>query len=196
MNNNHLVPAYLLPYVLTGSVAVAGTSLLGLRALAGASSRARWTLSEVLAAWFFAALATSWLGFYQGSPSRAPTIQYGLLIPILIGILLFWRWPALQRIVAAVPQRWIVTIQLYRVLGAIFLILYAAGRIPGVFALPAGIGDVLAGLLAPVVGLAYARGWRGSAALLRAWNLFGLADLAVAITTGFLSSPSPSRSSR
>ena len=129
MNNNHLVPAYLLPYVLTGSVAVAGTSLLGLRALAGASSRARWTLSEVLAAWFFAALATSWLGFYQGSPSRAPTIQYGLLIPILIGILLFWRWPALQRIVAAVPQRWIVTIQLYRVLGAIFLILYAAGRI-------------------------------------------------------------------
>ncbi len=189
--NNNLVPAYLFPYVLTGSVVMVTTVILALRTLTGAPRRARWTVSGLLAAWFFAALATSWLGFYQGSPSRAPTIQYGLLIPILIGILLFWRWPALQRMVETVPQRWLVTVQAYRVLGVIFLILYAAGRMPGAFALPAGIGDVLAGLLAPVAGLAYARGWRGSAGLLRAWNLFGLADLMVAIATGFLSSPSP-----
>ena len=27
----------------------------------------------------------------------APTIQYGLLIPIVVGLRLFWRWPLLKR---------------------------------------------------------------------------------------------------
>jgi hypothetical protein len=60
-----------------------------------------------------------------------------------------------------------------------------------VFALPAGAGDVLVGLLAPIVATAQTRKWRNANALLRAWNFLGLADLAVALTTGFLSSPSP-----
>lgn len=62
---------------------------------------------------------------------------------------------------------------------------------PGAFAWPAGVGDVITGLLAPVIGIAYARGWRGSAGMLRTWNLFGITDLIVATTTGFLTSPSP-----
>ena len=41
------------------------------------------------------------------------------------------------------------------------------------------------------MGLAYARGVAGRELLVRGWNLLGLFDLAVAITTGFLTSPSP-----
>jgi len=63
--------------------------------------------------------------------------------------------------------------------------------LPGAFAWPAGVGDVIVGLLAPVVGIAYMGGVRGSTGLLRAWNLLGIADLVVAVTTGFLTSPSP-----
>ena len=62
---------------------------------------------------------------------------------------------------------------------------------PGAFAWPAGIGDLIVGLLAPVVGFAYMRGARGSNGMLRAWNLLGIADLVVAVSTGFLTSPSP-----
>jgi hypothetical protein len=72
----------------------------------------------------------------------------------------------------------------------IFLILYAAGKLPGLFALPAGLGDVLVGVLAPVVAIAYRRGPVENANLVSVWNLFGLADLVVAVTTGFFSSPS------
>jgi hypothetical protein len=36
-----------------------------------------------------------------------------------------------------------------------------------------------------------ARGVAGREALVRGWNVLGLLDLAVAITTGFLTSPSP-----
>lgn len=195
---NAMSPSYLYPSVLIETVAVVATVIFGLRVAvrnSGLSVRNRqqvfWRGSSLLVAWLFAALVPSSLGFYQGEFSRLPTIQYGLLIPIVAGVALFWRWPALRRVIGSVPQRWIVSVQLYRVLGLIFLLLYAAGRQPAEFALPAGVGDVIVGLLAPIVGIAYARGWRGSVGLLWAWNVFGLADLVVAVTTGFLTSPSP-----
>jgi hypothetical protein len=50
----------------------------------------------------------------------------------------------------AIPQSWLIGIQLYRVLGVIFRLLKAQGRLPSLFALPAGAGDVAVGLLAPV----------------------------------------------
>ena len=194
---NNPIPDYLPAYVLAGTLAVVAAVLFGLGSTlkaAGlpASERkgAVWVGSALLVAWLFAALVPSWLGFYHGTSSRIPTIQYGLLIPIVAGVTLFWQWPSLRRIIELVPQRWIVGVQVYRVLGLIFLVLYAGGRLPGEFAWPAGAGDVMVGLLAPIVAVAHARGRRGSDSLLRAWNLFGIADLVVAVTTGFLTSRS------
>jgi hypothetical protein len=48
------------------------------------------------------------------------------------------------------PPPWLIGIQLYRVLGLNFLVLYALGRLPAEFALPAGVGDVIVGLAAPL----------------------------------------------
>jgi len=190
-------PDYLTPYVLAGTVASVTALLFGLyRSLKRARLPVRerglavWLATGILVAWFFATLLPTIWGGYRGAPSRAPTIQYGLLIPIVAGVVLFRQWPALKRIIQLVPQEWMVGVQAYRALGLIFLLLYAGGYLPGAFALPAGIGDVLVGLFAPIVGTAYARGSRGSVAMLRAWNLFGLADLIVAVGTGFLTSPS------
>lgn len=195
---NHAGPSYLLPNIMLGSFAVIAVVLFGLhRALKRAEMpiterrRAFWTISALLVAWFASALVLSWSGFYQGTAAGAPTIPFGLLSPIAAGVVLFWRWPLLRRVVDATPQSWIVSIQAYRAEGLIFLTLLVGGLLPGVFAWPAGVGDVTVGLLAPVAGLAYARGWRGSAGLVRAWNLLGLTDLVVAVTTGFLTSPSP-----
>jgi hypothetical protein len=195
---NQLAPNYLLPETLIGTVTVVAVALLGLhRALRRAGlpardrSRAFWSASALLVAWFFAALVLSWSGFYQGASSRVPTLPFGLLIPIAAGVVLFRRWPLLRRVIEAVPQSWIVGIQAYRVEGLIFLILYAGGWLPGAFALPAGVGDVIVGLLAPVVGIAAMGGLRSRSGWLRAWNLLGIADLVVALTTGFLTSPSP-----
>jgi hypothetical protein len=195
-NMNNLAPRYLTPYVLIGSIAVVAAVLFGLRSalrLAGLPGRNRryalWSVSALLLAWFFGALILSWIGFYQGA--RVPTLQYGLVTPIVVGVVLFWKLPVFKRAVDSVPQRWIVSVQVFRVLGLIFLVLFAEKRLPGTFAWPAGVGDVIVGLLAPVVGIAYVRGSRTSAGLLRAWNLFGLTDLVVAVTTGFLTSPSP-----
>jgi len=194
---NYPVPDYLLPYVLTGTVATATVVLFVLHRtlkLAGWPARDRqhtdWSGALLLGAWYFAALLPSWFGFYRGTLSRAPTIQYGVLIPIVVGVALFWRWRALRRVIEAIPQEWIVSVQVYRALGLIFLVLYAGGHLPGEFAWPAGAGDALVGLLAPAVAIAYAHRSRNAAGLVRTWNLFGIADLIVAVATGLLTSPS------
>lgn len=195
---NHLGPGYLVPEILIGIAATVAVMLLGVhRAVRRTQlpvperSRAFWSISALVVTWLVAALFLSWSGFYRFSPVRVPTIPFGLLIPVAAGIVIYRRWPMLRRIVQHVPQSWIVSVQAYRVEGLIFLTLYAGGWLPAAFALPAGIGDAIVGLLAPVVAIAYARGVRGSTGLLWAWNLLGIADLTVAIATGFLTSPSP-----
>ena len=193
--------SFLTIYVLVASVATVITLLWGMRA---AISRAALPAREqrrsfragttLLVGWFLAALSLSWLGFFQGTPTRIPTVEFGLLLPIIAGVMFYWRSAVLTRIIAEAPQGLLVGVQLYRVLGIIFLVLFFGGAMPGVFAIPAGTGDFAVGLFAAPIALAYARGLRGSTGLVRAWNLLGLTDLAVAVTTGFLSSPSPIQS--
>jgi hypothetical protein len=191
------IPAYLTLYVLIGSLTIILTILFGLRnALANSGWRehdrvvAFRSSAAVLIGWLLLAIALARAGTFQAAPDRIPTIQYAIFIPILIGAWLIWRSPAVGRIIDAVPQPWIIAVQLYRVLGIIFLILYAIDQMPGLFAWPAGVGDIVVGLLAPFVALAYARDARQNAGLVKAWNVFGILDLVVAVTTGFITSPS------
>ena len=192
------IPTYLPYFVLVSASAIIATILFGLR---NALAQAAWPkhdravafrISAVsLVGWFLLALALGLAGTYKAAPDRVPTIQYGIFIPFLIGAWLIWRSPAVGRIIDAVPQPWIVGVQLYRALGVIFLILYATDKMPGLFAWPAGIGDLTVGLLAPVIALAYARDAQRNAGRVTAWNILGILDLLVAIATGFITSPSP-----
>jgi hypothetical protein len=69
--------------------------------------------------------------------------------------------------------------------------LYAGGHLPGLFALPAGLGDSLVGIFAPFVAAAYARSPQSASRRVKLWNLLGIADLVIAVTLGFITSPSP-----
>ena len=191
------VPDFLPYYVLIGTAGILLVILYGLHL---ALARAAWSREErirtvrsaaiILIGWLAAAIALGAAGAFHTTANDIPTIQYGILVPVLIGALLLWRSPLVARIIDAVPQHWLVGVQLYRALGIIFLILYAQGLLPGLFAWPGGAGDIAVGLLAPIVGLAYARAPRENAGLVRAWNFFGIFDLIVAVTTGFMTAPS------
>ena len=192
------VPVYLPYYVLIGSVGIIAALMYG---LARALERAHWALADrrrvlfvtgaVLVGWFVAVIALGRAGAFEAGAERIPTIQFGIFVPILIGAWFLWRSPPVRRTLDAVPQSWIVGVQLYRALGMIFLILYAGDRLPGLFAWPAGLGDILVGLLAPLVALAYARRPEENAGRVAAWNIFGLIDLAIAVSAGFITAPSP-----
>ena len=132
------VPTYLFYFIAAGTVAVLIAIFYGLnRALVdahwSAADRTR-TLrvsAVILLGWLAAAITLSAMGIFHVTSGDRPTIQYGILLPILIGALMIWRWEAAKRVLHAVPQQWLVGVQLYRALGAIFLILYAAGKLPG-----------------------------------------------------------------
>ena len=81
----------------------------------------------------------------------------------------------------ATPPAWLVWVQSYRMAGFMFLypFLYY-GVVPAGFAIPAAVGDVLTGLLAPLVGTAVAERRPGALGWATAWNLFGILDLIVA----------------
>jgi len=56
----------------------------------------------------------------------------------------------------------------------------------GVFAIPAGVGDVLTGLFAPLVAYWWVAGKPYARTAAIAWNLFGMADLVNAVVLGAL----------
>jgi hypothetical protein len=72
----------------------------------------------------------------------------------------------------------------FRVAGVVFLFYLAAGHLPALFALPAGIGDITTGIAAPLV----ARGLAGGSGQRATWwfNAFGLIDLVTAVVLGAL----------
>ena len=142
-------------------------------------------------------LGTVWALAVNGVFSRAagalrvPPLPVAIFVPVLVGLLLLMRSTRVGVILDATPPSWLIGIQAYRVFGGIFLVNWAKGLMPGAFALPAGTGDVLVGLLAlPVAFYVSRRGPAGRAAGI-AWNLLGLADFAVAIAMGAMSSPGP-----
>jgi len=96
-------------------------------------------------------LAVVWSAAINGffKPGAAiPVLPLGALGPVIIGAPILLRSRRIGQVLDAMPANWLVALQVFRVLGSTFLVGWAYGVVPGVFALPAGIGDVLTGLFA------------------------------------------------
>ena len=154
---------------------------------ASASPRVRAGLAAFLFGWLGLAFA---LAPSPASVAGRDPFSLTPLIPIfalgsfavaLAGVLLS---PSLRRAVDAASLPGLVGVQVYRVLGVLFLILLSLGQLPGYFAQPAGWGDILVGVTAPLVALALARRASGARTLAIAWNTVGILDLVVAVGMG------------
>jgi len=127
-----------------------------------------------------------WANFPISLESRRPLSGLVALIPFLIAVVALFASRAMRAINAATPSAWLIGIQTYRVAGIMFVFPFLTyGIIPARFAWPAGIGDALTGILAPVVALLVARNRPHAWQWAVAWNLFGTLDLIVAPATAF-----------
>ncbi len=109
---------------------------------------------------------------------------------LLIAAAIVWafRW---QLVGDGLSQRLLIALQLCRPLGLVFVIEHYRGNLPGIFAHPAGWGDLLAGLVALAVLVAFRNrpaipGW---AVITVA--VVGLLDFTSAFFFGFTSSATP-----
>src|SRR5437867_2297121 len=105
--------------------------------------------AAIIALWFLLALACSLLGFFD-SESRPP-IALGLaaVVPVAVFGFLYLTSPGFRDFVLSLDLRILTLAQIWRVGGIVFLILYQQAILPGIFALPAGWGDIAIGLTAP-----------------------------------------------
>ena len=148
-----------------------------------------------------AGLIFSWLGlvmllggwglFKASLDPSVPYLAFSFALPILAGCWFMFGTRRGGELVRSMPQEWTIGIQAYRGLGAIFLILNGLSLMPSEFAIPAGFGDVITGILAIPVAAYYSSTLPGRKFVAVVWNVFGLADLVLASTLGFLTSPSP-----
>jgi hypothetical protein len=128
-------------------------------------------------------------GFFVTPPGTPPlSILIALTVPIVVFLAAFRISRAFRDLVQTADLRFMMAIQAWRFAGLGFLALYAHGVLPGLFAWPAGLGDIAIGVTAPWLLLALIRrpGFAASRTFV-AWNVLGILDLAVAVGTGALS---------
>ena len=171
------IPGYVIAFELTVRPLVAAIAL-GLiwigaaRMEAPAQSRymTAGALSVALIAWLAIAQHLGAANVYFAATDNAvPTVLFGLLIPLVAAAVALWLSGNLASLVSAIPLPWIVAAQIYRVAGSMSFVLWADGRLPWQFALPAGIGDVATGSFAVVVAALLARKAAGAHRAVYAW---------------------------
>jgi hypothetical protein len=151
---------------------------------------ARTSSAIVLAAWFIAALTAGLAGVFD-RPGRPP---FELLAFVVLPMAGFFTAYVVSRsfraFTANLKLTWLVGSHLWRLVGLGFVIGWYVGALPAGFAIPEGLGDILAALGALVLARSLATGSAPRSWLL-AWNVFGLVDLVSAITLGVLYSNGP-----
>jgi hypothetical protein len=130
-------------------------------------------------------------GAFRTGASALPLLPAAILLPVIIGVPVLLLSKRVGQLLDAMPPTWLIALQLYRIFGTQWLVYWLSGMLPGLWALPAGTGDVLTGLFAVPAALALATGTAEGRKGAILWNIFGLADLAVAITLGMIMSPGP-----
>jgi hypothetical protein len=156
----------------------------------------------LLAVWFTSIAALGGAGSFSSSPGAAPW-QTGLAFGT--PIVLFTGWVLLtaggREFVRNADLTLLSGLHAWRFAGIAFLFGYSQGLLPGLFALPAGFGDIAMALTAPWISRRLAAD--PSFASTRAfalWNVAGLLDFVVAVglgtlSTGFLAAVRPAVSS-
>jgi hypothetical protein len=141
--------------------------------------------------WFAVAWSGAINGVFRTGASSFPVLPLAVFLPVIIGAPLLLLSKRVGQVFDAMPVAWLVSLQSYRVFGAVWLVSGLQGTLPSVFGLPAGIGDVLTGMFAVPTAIAVVAGTAEGRKAAIAWNIFGLADFAVAITLGLITSPGP-----
>ena len=154
--------------------------------------RTTWlTIMVPFTLWSAVAWTAAINGVFRTGASALPLLPLTIFLPVIIGAPLLLLSKRVGQLLDVMPTAWLVALQLYRVFGSQWLAYWLRGLLPGLWALPAGTGDVLTGLFAVPAAIALATGTAEGRKAAILWNIFGLADVAVAIILGMIISPGP-----
>ena len=156
-------------------------------------NHSRWkpVISLALALWFGLIFLLGAQGAFVVTAGSPPLpIFFGFAIPLAVFFLAYLGSGTFRSFVLSADLRFVTAIQAWRWAGFGFLALYAHGVLPGLFAFPAGLGDMTVGVCAPWILIGLVRDPAFATSLLRfvIWNIMGIVDLVVAVSIGAISS--------
>jgi hypothetical protein len=139
----------------------------------------------IIAAWFTFSFVAGALQVFKGTPGRPPLpILASVLIPVIAYAIWYATSTGFRQFVLGLNPSTVTMLHFWRIMGFVFLVLYTYNILPGIFALPAGWGDIAIGATAPIVASKLANPKnRGSFIF---WQILGILDLLVAIVMGAL----------
>lgn len=137
----------------------------------------------LIAAWFIFALGAGALHWFNTQPNQPPLpLLLGVLVPITAFAVWYFTSQGFRQFVLGLNPQALTRVQAWRIVGFTFLALYTYGVLPGMFALPAGWGDVFIGATALVAAAKLARPEQRTGFI--TWQLLGISDLVIALSTG------------
>jgi hypothetical protein len=158
-----------------------GTLLAAMVSTPGISQASRLMVGGIAGIWVGLVVAVT----LSGALNAPLTLPMLFSLPLL-AVAALLATPAARAAIFRIPVRLVIGLNTFRVLGVLFLLLAAAGRLGGPFPYFAGIGDILTGLFALSVAGVAARSSIDNIRVI-AWNAFGMLDLIVAVTLGVTS---------
>ena len=173
---------------LAGTVGTAGLMVFITSALTiylDISRGAKLALSAIMGLWIGVCAAAAAAGVVATS-RPFPLIGIFVALP-LAAVAIATAWPAARKAMLSIPMQAMIGLNVGRVLAVFFLLLAAEGRLAGPFPYFAAGGDIITGIVAlSMMRLAAMPGAERTGTIM-AWNLFGIADLALAIALGVTS---------
>jgi len=141
----------------------------------------------LLGAWFVFSLTASALHLFVTTGNQPPI---ALLLAFLGPVAIFLTWyrssDSFRSYILGLNPKTVTVLHSFRVIGYAFLILYSYHILPGLFALPAGWGDITIGATAALVASRLTNAEHRASFIL--WQILGITDLVVAVSLGALSS--------
>jgi hypothetical protein len=171
-----------------GTIVTAALMVLAINALIifmDISRRAKVTLAGIAGVWIGLCAAVAAAGMLAIA-KPFPVIGIFVGLP-LAAALAATAWPAARQAMLSVPMPLMIGLNVGRVFAVLFLLLAVEGRLAGPFPHFAGWGDIITGAAAvPLLWLTAGAADKHTAAI-AVWDLFGAADLVLAIALGVMS---------
>jgi hypothetical protein len=149
------------------------------------SRAARIALAAVIAVWIGLAAAVAGAGWL---PIARPIPVVGLFVVVpLLAAACSTAWSTARQAMLSIPMPVMIALNVARVFAVLFLMLAAERRLSGPFPYSAAWGDIITGAAAVPLLWLLKDGVARHATTIAIWNLFGAADLVLAIGLGVTS---------